>query len=166
MGSPPISWFGRAGLSTTGQSHSLAARYRAALLAALPGSGASHADVPYLALPWMVYRAVRVTTTSAVGSYPTFHLVPAPAAVGGSFSAAREGPRHPAGKSRHRSIHPRESPLRAILSVAFCLAVYGANAVSRHPALRGPTFLDACAPRLPGELPAADYTHGQRWLLD
>ena len=106
----------------------------------LPGDSASSVDVPLFGLaPDGVYRAVTVTS-AAVGSYPTVSPLPdLRRAIGGLLSVA--------------------------LSVAFTRRLWR-PAVSRHPALWGPDF-PRCAntPRLPGELPGAQYSrsgHGAR----
>ena len=99
----------------------------------LPGDSASSVDVPLFGLaPDGVCRAVRVTT-SAVGSYPAVSPLPdLRRAIGGLLSVA--------------------------LSVALTRRLWR-PAVSRHPALWGPDF-PRCAntPRLPGELPGAEYS--------
>ena len=99
----------------------------------LPGDSASSVNVPLFGLaPDGVCRAVRVTT-SAVGSYPAVSPLPdLRRAIGGLLSVA--------------------------LSVALTRRLWR-PAVSRHPALWGPDF-PRCAntPRLPGELPGAEYS--------
>ncbi len=103
----------------------------------LPGDSASSVNVPLFGLaPDGVCRAVRVTT-SAVGSYPAVSPLPdLRRAIGGLLSVA--------------------------LSVALTRRLWR-PAVSRHPALWGPDF-PRCAntPRLPSELPGAQYSRYDR----
>ena len=101
----------------------------------LPGDSASSLNVPLFGLaPDGVYRAVTVAS-AAVGSYPTVSPLPDPPGGGHRRSALC---------CTFRRFSPRAYGARPIAGIL----LYGAR-----------TFLDARnAPRLPGELPGAQYS--------